>query len=182
MKKKIMGIFIAILTIGLVIPNVGASANFEKEIDEVIPYMKVYDEEFNLIESYDENEIEQFYINATDSFGASEATTYAAPLAKQHSYKATSFSSFIYVKNGDTFYDLKSIVINPARTVKKMLIRVYHGSTVARTVEVGGFSTGLNVPLGTSNSSTRYHKIQLVNGDANNSTSLKAGVVFYDVK
>ncbi|HGO9413543.1 TPA: hypothetical protein ACLBZX_001912 [Bacillus cereus] len=60
-KKLFSSIFLAILTLAVVIPTNGTWANTidEDKINEVKPFINVFDENGNLIKSYAEKEMEQ---------------------------------------------------------------------------------------------------------------------------
>lgn len=183
MRKNIIISLFTVFVFSFILIDMEVEANFKDEIVENQPSMKVYDGNFNLVESYSGKEVEQFYLDNNQPqniVGLSGITTLAAPpMPKQYSFGSTQFKSNIWVKGGDSFYDLKGIAINPAGTIKKIIIEVYSGSTRVKVMVVENFRNGIGIPLGTANSSKSYHSILLRNGDPNGWTSISSGVVYY---
>ncbi|SCN41833.1 hypothetical protein [Bacillus wiedmannii] len=186
-KKLFVSLFLAVLTIAFVIPTNGASANTidEGEINEVKPFINVFDENGKLVKSYNEKEMEQFYVNenqiAVPKFGVQKAQF--PPTPKTYNFPKTTIKNNIWVNGGSTFYDLKSIFINTNTKFKSLYIGVFKSGKKVHQMEVGGFTGGLSVPLKTYSMSEDYYSIQLYNPyPENGSIVLTGGTVFYDKK
>lgn len=113
-KKIFLSLFLAILTITFVILTSGAWANTidKNKINEVKPFINVFDQNGNLIKSYTEKEMEHFYVNdnqlAVQKFGVQGAQKFP-PVPKTYNFKKNTIKNNDWVKGGATFYDLKSI-------------------------------------------------------------------------
>lgn len=187
-KKLFSSLFLAILTIAFVIPTNGAWANTidEDKINEVKPFINVFDENGNLIKSYTEKEMEQFYVNdnqlVVQKFGVQGAQKFP-PAPKTYNFKKTTIKNNVWVKGGATFYDLKSIYINTNTKFKSLFIGVFNSGKKVHQMEVGGFTGGLSIPLKTYSMPDDYYSIQLYNGyPEGGSIVLSGGTVFYDKK
>ncbi|RFB39100.1 hypothetical protein [Bacillus sp. dmp10] len=186
-KKLFVSLFLAVLTIAFVIPTNGASANTidEGEINEVKPFINVFDGNGKLVKTYNEEEMEQFYVNenqiAISKFGVQKAKF--PPMPKAYNFGKTTIKNNIWVNEGSSFYDLKSINIKTDKKFKSLFVGVFNSGKKVHQVEVGGFTGSLNYPLMTYSMPVDYYSIQLYNAYPENGTIvLSGGTVYYDKK
>lgn len=204
MKKMFFSLFLAALAFGLFVPGNNASASVgENEVDEieaveeVKPFMNFYDENGNLIKSYDENEMEQFYTgngplreNSFNDLTSQDSlvSPYSIPYAKTYSFPRTIINSNVWVGGSSSYIwkDVKALHIVPTKQFKSLIIKVWQGSKVVNTVEVGGFVGGLQIPIKNSSmSSTSYSSVQLVQGDTSYGApqiDISSGTLYYDLQ
>jgi len=204
MKKVFYGLFLAALAFGLFVLGNNASASTgENEIDEVEsieevkPFMNFYDEDGNLIKSYDENEMKQFYTgngpvreNSYNDLTSLDSlvSPYSIQYPKVYNFYRTTINNNVWVggRSSWNWKDVKALHIVPAKQFKSLIIRVWQGSKIVNTVEVGGFTGGLQIPIKNSSmSSTSYSSVQLVQGDTSYGApqiEIESGQLYYDLQ
>jgi len=192
------------LSIGLVLPGSAAKAEAEGVQNDQLPFMKVYDEKANLVESYIGDELKPFlteksniglktnakelpYANFYNEDGilvnATENPLNTLADYKIYDFGRTEFLSNIWV-GGSTrsFYNPRTIIVEPRYKFKSMHIRLYNSSgTRVRSIEIGDFLGGVHVPLVSSGMPNGWYSIQLVNGWYDGgSIHLERGSVWYE--
>lgn len=178
MKKIVTNLFLLLFTLVLLVPESSAQAaegTEQNNLEEVKPFMKVYDKNGNLIESYDENEMQQFYVTNTTN------ELYSQLLAANiHDYFATSLNTNIYIDGGTRFKNPYSITINPVSKFKSLIIEI--NGPEKSSVEVGGFVGGLSVPLWNKTLASGNYSVRFIHGAPGPGAptiQLKAGQLWY---
>jgi hypothetical protein len=96
-------------------------------------------------------------------------------------YKATTFGYNVYLGGGQYYYNPKDITINPSRSVKNMSIALIKSDGTSRKMNLGSFSGGIHVPLGSLRSGDGKYKVKLINEtNGASSISLNAGTLWYN--
>jgi len=191
-----------VLSIGLVLP--GSAAKAEGVQNDQLPFMKVYDEKGNLVESYIGDELKPFLTENSniglktnakelpfanfyneDGILVNSTDNQLNPLAYTiFNFGKTQFLSNIWIggSSGRSFYNPRTILIEPTYKFKSMYIELYNSSgTRVRVTEIGNFYGGVHVPLVTSGMSNGFYKIRLVNGYYDGgSIYLKGGSVWHE--
>lgn len=129
--------------------------------------------------------MQQFYVNDSSlNLDSPELLIhpFAIPFAKTYSFPADFYNN-IWVKDRDSFYDIKSIHLTPTgRVVKKMFVGLYSGGTQMRVVVVENLNQSINYLLVYSGSNTKYTSVHLSNGDPGLQLISINGTIYYDVQ
>lgn len=143
----------------------------EPEVADDTPYIHTYDENNHLIDS------------SVDGAVEAQQSKLAALAYSTYGYKATTFSSNVWVKGGSYFYTPADITINPKQKFGGLTIRLFAEgySTESGRIKIGNFVGGVHIPLSGLRNGSGNHKIQFLNSNTNGSPIyLNAGTVYYN--
>lgn len=164
MKKKSFLKFAALgLAFSLVVPGTAAfaeepSTSNENVIQQENRSIEVFDKDGNLVKAYSKEEIDALQNQLAK---AKEVQT----LGITYSFGYTQFNDNVWIGGGKKFYRPKSVILDPAKYIKHLSVRVYDGSSqYIGEVNAKGFNSETNIPISHLTPSGNY-KIKLQNRD-----------------
>ncbi|MEY6553103.1 hypothetical protein AB8Q00_21955 [Bacillus cereus] len=172
MMKKTFPKFAALgLTFALAIPGTAAFAETPStsndnviqqenpvEIQQENRSIEVFDKDGNLVKAYSKEEIDALQNQLAK---AKEVQT----LGITYSFGYTQFNDNVWIGGGKKFYRPKSVILDPAKYIKNLAVRVYDDSSqYIGEVSAKGFNSEINIPISHLTPSGNY-KIKLQNRD-----------------
>lgn len=153
----------------------------ETDLSELKPYVKVFDENNELIKEYSDSEIESLISNYSSISNTKSLSTLSTD--SMYNFGKTTFSNNVWIKSGSTFYNPLSVGVTTNTKFERLIIRIFSSSgKETGSVAVGGFLGGLDIPVSHLYSSDGSYKIQLYNGSSSypvTPITLESGYVYY---